>query len=50
MENGEDSHFVYGKDETYPGSNFDYHLIAFKAAIAASARQMMPYYSRPIGT
>jgi beta-glucosidase len=28
----------------------DYHLIPFKAAIAAGARQMMPYYSRPTGT
>ncbi|KAI4860704.1 glycoside hydrolase family 3 protein [Hypoxylon rubiginosum] len=50
MENGEDSHFVYGKNETYPGNNLEYHLIPFKAAIAAGARQMMPYYSRPIGT
>ncbi|KAI1085031.1 glycoside hydrolase family 3 protein [Whalleya microplaca] len=50
MENGEDSHFVYGKNQTYPGNNLDYHLIPFKAAIAAGARQMMPYYSRPIGT
>jgi beta-glucosidase len=50
MENGEDSHFTYGKNATYPGQNFDYHLIPFKAAIAAGARQMMPYYSRPIGT
>ncbi|KAI0847383.1 glycoside hydrolase family 3 protein [Daldinia vernicosa] len=50
MENGEDSHFVYGKNETYPGNNFDHHLIPFRAAIAADARQMMPYYSRPIGT
>jgi beta-glucosidase len=25
-------------------------LIPFKAAIAAGARQIMPYYSRPIGT
>ncbi|KAI1466200.1 glycoside hydrolase family 3 protein [Daldinia caldariorum] len=50
MENGEDSHFVYGKNETYPGHNFNHHLIPFKAAIAAGARQMMPYYSRPIGT
>ncbi|KAI0097781.1 glycoside hydrolase family 3 protein [Hypoxylon sp. NC0597] len=50
MENGEDSHFVYGKNETYPGNNFDYHLIPFKAAIVAGARQIMPYYSRPIGT
>ncbi|KAF4930275.1 putative beta-glucosidase C [Colletotrichum fructicola] len=50
MENGEDSHFTYGKNQTYPGNNLEYHFIPFKAAIAAGARQMMPYYSRPIGT
>lgn len=50
MENGEDSHFTYGKNQTYPGKNFEYHLIPFKAAIAAGARQMLPYYSRPVGT
>ncbi|KAH6716765.1 glycosyl hydrolase family 3 N terminal domain-containing protein [Leptodontidium sp. MPI-SDFR-AT-0119] len=50
MENGEDSHFTYGKNQTYPGNNLEYHLIPFRAAIAAGARQMMPYYSRPIGT
>lgn len=49
-ENGEDAHFYYGKNQTYPGDNFDHHLIPFKAAIAAGARQMMPYYARPIGT
>ncbi|KAJ4156452.1 hypothetical protein NW754_008084 [Fusarium falciforme] len=50
MENGEDSHFPWGKNQTYPGNNQAYHLIPFKAAIAAGTRQMMPYYSRPIGT
>ncbi|KAI0012532.1 glycoside hydrolase family 3 protein [Xylariaceae sp. FL0662B] len=50
MENGEDSHFVYGKNQTYPGNNFEYHLIPFKAAIEAGTRQMMLSYSRPIGT
>lgn len=50
VEGGEDSHFEYGKNQTYPGRNFDHHLIPFKAAIAVGARQMMPYYSRPIGT
>lgn len=49
MENGEDSHFTYGKNQTYPGDNLEYHLIPFRAAIAAGARQIMPYYSRPIG-
>lgn len=50
MENGEDSHFTYGKNQTYPGNNMEYHLIPFKAAIGVGASQMMPYYSRPIGT
>ncbi|KAL4919490.1 beta-glucosidase C [Aspergillus aurantiobrunneus] len=48
--NGEDSHFEYGQNSSYPGNNFDYHLIPFKAAIAAGTRQIMPYYSRPQGT
>lgn len=48
MENGEDSHFEWGKNQTYPGMNQKYHLEPFKAAIAAGTRQMMPYYSRPI--
>ncbi|KAL4971055.1 glycoside hydrolase superfamily [Aspergillus stella-maris] len=50
MENGEDSHFAYGKNQTYPGNNFDEHLIPFKAALEAGATEIMPYYSRPIGT
>lgn len=50
VEDGEDSHFTYGKNATYPGNNFEHHLIPFKAAIAAGARQIMPYYSRPMGT
>ncbi|KAL4759294.1 beta-glucosidase C [Aspergillus foveolatus] len=50
MENGEDSHFFYGKNQTYPGNNIDEHLVPFKAALAAGATEIMPYYSRPIGT
>lgn len=50
VQDGEDSHFTYGKNATYPGNNFEHHLIPFKAAIAAGSRQIMPYYSRPIGT
>ncbi|KAF4445090.1 glycosyl hydrolase family 3 N terminal domain-containing [Fusarium albosuccineum] len=50
MENGEDSHFPYGKNQSYPGNNFNYFLKPFEAAIEAGARQIMPYYSRPIGT
>ncbi len=47
---GEDPHFEYGKEQVYPGNNFDYHVEPFKAAIAAGTRQMMPYYGQPIGT
>ncbi|KAF5008062.1 hypothetical protein FDECE_5645 [Fusarium decemcellulare] len=50
MENGEDSHFPYGKNQSYPGNNFNYFLKPFEAAIEAGSRQIMPYYSRPIGT
>ncbi|KAJ6446582.1 periplasmic beta-glucosidase precursor [Purpureocillium lavendulum] len=47
---GEDSHFTEGQNATYPGNNLEYHLISFKAAFKAGARQIMPYYSRPVGT
>lgn len=47
---GEDPHFSYGREQVYPGGNFDYHLLPFKAAIAAGSRQMMPYYGMPVGT
>jgi beta-glucosidase len=50
VQGGEDSHFSYGKNATYPGHNLEHHLIPFRAAIAAGSRQIMPYYSRPIGT
>jgi beta-glucosidase len=47
---GEDPHFAYGREQVYPGDNFDYHLKPFRAAIAAGAAQIMPYYGMPIGT
>lgn len=46
----EDPHFPYGREQVYPGGRFDYHLQPFIAAIAAGARQMMPYYGMPVGT
>lgn len=49
QKDGWDAHFKYGKDQVYPGDNFDYHLIPFKAAIKAGTAQMMPYYGIPIG-
>lgn len=38
---GEDSHFIYGKEQVYPGDNFEYHLEPFRKAIAAGTRQIM---------
>jgi len=49
QKDGEDPHFPYGKEQIYPGSNFDYHLIPFEAAFAAGTSQIMPYYGVPIG-
>jgi len=48
--NGEDAHFAYGREQVYPGDNFDYHLKPFDAAFAASTSQIMPYYGMPVGT
>ena len=47
---GEDPHFSYGKEQVYPGNNFDYHLKPFEAAFQAGTSQIMPYYGMPIGT
>jgi beta-glucosidase len=47
---GEDPHFPYGREQVYPGRNFDYHLIPFAAAIEAGTAQVMPYYGMPVGT
>lgn len=48
-EGGKDAHYAIGMNTTYPNKNLEYHLISFKAAIKAGVRQMMPYYSRPVG-
>lgn len=50
QKDGEDAHFAYGKEQVYPGGNFDYHLIPFAAAFEAGTAQIMPYYGQPIGT
>jgi beta-glucosidase len=48
--NGEDAHFAYGREQVYPGNNFDYHLKPFEAAFKVGTSQIMPYYGMPIGT
>ncbi len=50
QKDGEDAHFPYGKEQVYPGNNFDYHLKPFEAAFKAGTAQIMPYYGMPVGT
>jgi beta-glucosidase len=50
QKDGEDPHFVYGKEQVYPGGYFRYHLEPFVAAVEAGVAQMMPYYGMPVGT
>ncbi len=49
QKDGHDPHFSYGKEQVYPGHNFEYHLIPFEAAFRAGTGQIMPYYGQPIG-
>ena len=50
QKDGEDPHFDYGREQVYPGDNFEYHLKPFEAVFAAGGRQIMPYYGMPVGT
>jgi len=50
QKDGEDAHFPYGKEQVYPGNNFDYHIIPFEeGAFKAGVAQVMPYYGIPVG-
>lgn len=49
QEGGADPHFPFGKFQTYPSDNFDYHLQPFIAAIEAGVSSIMPYYGVPVG-
>ncbi len=49
QKDGEDPHFPYGKEQVYPGNNFNYHLIPFiKGAFPAHTAAIMPYYGIPM--
>jgi beta-glucosidase len=50
QKDGEDAHFPYGREQVYPGDNFDYHLKPFEAAFQAGTAQIMPYYGMPVDT
>jgi beta-glucosidase len=49
QKDGEDPHFAYGKEQVYPGGNFDYHLMPFEAAFKAGTAHIIPYYGMPVG-
>ena len=50
QKDGEDAHFSYGREQVYPGNQFDLHLKPFEAAFEAGTSQIMPYYGMPLGT
>jgi len=49
QKDGDDAHYTFGKEQVYPGNNFDYHLKPFEAAIDSGVAAVMPYYGIPIG-
>ena len=50
QKDGLDPHFKDGREQIYPGQQFEYHLRPFIAAIDAGVAQIMPYYGMPVGT
>lgn len=50
QKDGEDPHFDYGREQVYPGGQFELHLKPFEAVFAVGGRQIMPYYGMPVGT
>ena len=48
QENGLDPHLFSGRNQIYPGNNFDYHLIPFINAIENNLKVIMPYYGIPV--
>lgn len=50
QKDGEDPHFPHGREQVYPGGQFETHLKPFEAALEAGTSQIMPYYGMPVGT
>jgi len=48
QKDGLDAHLFSGKDQIYPGNNFDYHLTPFKEAVKNNLKVIMPYYGIPV--
>ena len=49
QKNGDDPHFVFGKEQTYEGGQFEYHLKPFKDVLKQNVAAVMPYYGVPVG-
>ena len=49
QENGLDPHLFSGRNQIYPGGNFEYHLLPFQEAIKNNLKVVMPYYGIPVG-
>jgi beta-glucosidase len=49
VKDGYDPHNNYGKWTIYPGNQFDYHLIPFRAALEAGTGGIMGGYFIPVG-
>ena len=47
---GLDAHHDYGREQVYPGGNFEYHLIPFQAAIEAKERLELQEEGRILGS
>ena len=48
QEDGLDPHLYSGRNQIYPGDNFNYHLKPFEEAINNGLKVIMPYYGIPI--
>ena len=49
QKNGDDPHFAFGKEQVYPGGNFEEHLSSFKPSLDFGVAAVMPYYGVPKG-
>lgn len=49
QKDGDDPHFQFGREQVYPGNNFDYHLKPFETVIEDGVEAVMPYYGMPVG-
>ncbi|MGC3995146.1 MAG: glycoside hydrolase family 3 N-terminal domain-containing protein [Propionicimonas sp.] len=50
QKDGEDPHFAHGREQVYPGGEFELHLKPFEDAFAVGVSQVMPYYGMPVDT